>query len=69
MNCTIVYVDKFCKEYLIKSSSSKNLHKDLINLFKDQCKVIEVYEDDDGAYATVGKRPTTPNNDMECEIK
>ena len=69
MNCTIVYLDKFCNEYLTKSSSSKNLHEDLLNLFKDQCKVIEVYEDDDGAYATVSNRPTTPNNDMECNFQ
>ena len=68
MNYNIAYYDEFDNEY-VKSSSSANFHKDLINLFKDQCKVIEVYRDDDGTYATVGNRPTTPNNNMECEIK
>jgi len=69
MNCTIVYLDKFCNEYLIKSSSSKNLHEDLLNLFKDQCEVIEVYGDYDLTCVTVGNRPITPNNEMECEFK
>ena len=68
MSYNIVYHDEFDNNY-VKSSSSKDLHKDLLNLFKDHCKVIEVYEDDDGTYATVSNRPTTPNNDMECEFK
>jgi len=68
MSYNIAYHDEFDNKY-VKSSSYEDLHKDLLNLFKDQCKVIEVYEDDDGAYATVSNRPTTPNNDMECEFK
>ena len=60
MSYNIAYHDEFDNNY-VKSSSRKDLHKDLLNLFKDQFKVIEVYEDDDGAYATVSNRPTTPN--------
>ena len=66
MNYKITFSDEFGNIYT-QSSSSECLHKDLLNLFKDRCKVIEVYMDG-GAYATVGNRPITPNN-MECEFK
>ena len=67
MNYSIRYTDEFGNDW-VRSSFSKDLHKDVLDLFKDQCKVTEVHvEDDGGAYATVANCPTTPNNDMEAQ--
>ena len=67
MNCSIRYTDEFGNDW-VRSSFSEDLHKDVLDLFKDQCKVTEVHvEDDSGAYATVANCPTTPNNDMEAQ--
>ena len=67
MNYMIVFEDYSGFQHS-KSSNSIDLHQDLINLFNNEYNVIEVYEDDDGVYSTVGNHPTIPNV-MECEIK
>ena len=67
MNYVIIFDDYTGLQHS-KSSNSNDLHQDLINLFKDEYNVIEVYEDDDGVYSTVGNYPIIPNV-VECEFQ
>ncbi len=67
MNYVIIF-DDYTGLRHSKSSNSNDLHQDLINLFKDEYNVIEVYEDDDGVYSTVGNYPIIPNV-VECEFQ
>jgi hypothetical protein len=67
MKCTIIF-DDYTGLRHSKSSNSNDLHQDLINLFKDEYNVIEVYGDDDDVYSNVGNYPIIPNV-MECEFQ